>query len=98
MSTSSTRDLASFTKARKPGLCTLWGVVMKASLVGKFGRPHLQDPPYARAHARQLRFDSVIAAIDVINPVDDGFSLRGQSGQHQGSAGAQIAGNHLCAG
>ena len=42
------------------------------------------------AHAGELFFYAFIAPIDMVDPIDDSFAFRGQSGQDQGSAGAKI--------
>ena len=51
----------------------------------------LGNPADAGAGGGQLRLDFLIAAIDVIDAVDDGFAVGGEAGQHQGRAGAEIA-------
>jgi len=38
-------------------------------------------------------YDVLVAAIDVIDPVDEGFAVGYQAGQDEGSASAQIAGD-----
>ena len=50
----------------------------------------LLDATDARADGGKLFFDAFVAAVDVIDAIDDGFALRDERGQDQRSAGAQI--------
>src|ERR1051326_116695 len=62
-----TRDLASSTSLRNSGLCCI----------------QLLPPPNLRAHPRQFRLDFLIAAVDVVHPVNYRVALRHQRSQHQ---------------
>src|SRR5579875_1842635 len=69
ISISRMRVLASCTRARKPGLWCLTGVLISTLL----------DAFDFSAGRRELLFDLFVTAIDVIDPVDGGFALRNQS-------------------
>src|SRR5262249_55255586 len=45
------------------------------------------DPGAERA---QLRFERLVAAVEVVDALDDGLSLRHQAGDHQAGRGAQV--------
>ena len=42
------------------------------------------------SHFVELFFDALVAAIDVVNAIDEGFALSREAGKDQGGAGAQI--------
>ena len=42
----------------------------------------------------QFFFDALVAAVDVVDAIDDGFALGDQGGQYQRCGSAQIAGLH----
>ncbi len=53
--------------------------------------PHTFDP---RSKLPQLAVELFIAAIEMMDVVDDGAPLGGQPGQDQGGAGAKVPGRH----
>src|SRR5579871_2471493 len=81
-----TRDFASLTRARNPSLCFLCGVLTPTSLT---------RPADTGSGARQFHFDLLIAPIDVIDAIDDGFTVRGEAREHQRSACPEVARDHL---
>ena len=48
------------------------------------------DPPDARTELRELLFDALVAAVDVVDPIDGGVTVRHQPGEHQTRRGPQI--------
>src|SRR4051812_41909493 len=68
MSVSFTRDLASLTSFKNPGLCAMRS-------------PNLLHALDICAGARELFLNFLIAAIDVVHAIDHGFPARRQTGQ-----------------
>src|SRR6266508_2948921 len=57
-------------------------------------RKDLSEPLHLRSYPAQLLFNALIAAVDVVDAIDDGLVFGHQRGQHQRGRGAQVAGLH----
>src|SRR5260370_2207198 len=51
---------------------------------------HLADAPDLRANATNFFFSTLIAAINVVDAIENGFAIGDKSGNHQRSGGPQI--------
>src|SRR3546814_6223939 len=52
------------------------------------------DAPDLRAQPRQLALDVLVAAVEVVDAVDDGLALGDQAGEDQRGRGAQVGRHH----
>src|SRR5581483_1824474 len=57
-----------------------------------FPGEHFSNASNLSAHAPQFFLNVLVAAVDVVNAVDDGFAIRYQGGDYQGSRRAQVGG------
>ena len=55
---------------------------------------HLSDALDLGADGAELFFDVFVAAVYVVDAVDDGFAVGDQGGEDEGGGGAQVAGEH----
>src|SRR4051812_49033901 len=55
------------------------------------GLPEALD---ARAERRELALEPLVAAVEVVDAVDDGLAFGHQAGDHQPGRGAQVGGHH----
>src|SRR5271170_5676562 len=60
--------------------------------------PASVDPLDAAAQRAQLLLERFVAAVQVIDAVDDRFALRRQAGEHEACRGTQVGCHHLRSG
>src|ERR1019366_9518752 len=58
---------------------------------GSFGEDVAHAADFG-AHSFQFFFDVLVAAVQVIDAVDDGLAVRDQGGEHERGGGAQVRG------